>query len=72
MILAWEAGAGRSEFKANLVYRTSSSIARVTQRNPVLNITSKKNFQEITYPSTRAFHLKVSGNSACPMWLMYT
>jgi hypothetical protein len=29
-----------SEFKASLVYRVSSRTARVTQRNPVLNIPS--------------------------------
>jgi len=33
----WEAEAGGSlEFKASLVYRVSSRIARATQRNPVL------------------------------------
>lgn len=32
----WEAGAGRSDFKANLVYRTSSNTARVTQEKPCL------------------------------------
>jgi hypothetical protein len=32
----WEAEAGESEFKASLVYRMNSRIARATQRNPVL------------------------------------
>jgi hypothetical protein len=31
----WEAEAGKSEFKASLVYRVSSKTARATQRNPV-------------------------------------
>jgi hypothetical protein len=34
-----EAGAGGSlEFRASLVYRANSRIARTTQRNPVLKI----------------------------------
>jgi hypothetical protein len=31
------------EFKASLVYRMSSKIARVTQRNPVLKNKTKQN-----------------------------
>jgi hypothetical protein len=31
----WEAQAGLSEFKASLVHKMSSRIARATQRNPV-------------------------------------
>ena len=33
----WEAAAGESEFKASLVYKASSKIARAAQRNPVSN-----------------------------------
>jgi hypothetical protein len=33
-----EAEAGRSQFKASLVYRVSSRIAKATQRNPVSKI----------------------------------
>jgi hypothetical protein len=40
---AWEAEGGQiSEFKASLVYKMSSSIARATQRNPVSKKKKKK------------------------------
>jgi hypothetical protein len=40
----WSGGRGRriSEFEASLVYRSSSRIARATQRNPVSKKTKKK------------------------------
>jgi hypothetical protein len=38
----WKAEAGGiSEFKASLVYRVKSRIAKATQRNPVLKIINK-------------------------------
>ena len=40
----WEAEAGRSEFKASLVYRISFRTARVTQRNCVLKNKSVLSF----------------------------
>jgi hypothetical protein len=44
-------GRGRqiSEFKASLVYRVSSRIARTTQRNPVLEKKTNKKQNKIAY-----------------------
>jgi hypothetical protein len=46
----WEIEAGISKFKASLVYRVSSRIAKATQRSPVSKNRTKQNILKRIVP----------------------